>query len=168
MCLLTSDTPVAIWNRPDDENQIRAAALSDIMLPLDPHRFLFPPGSATQETDPRKRVDHLMHAEGTIGMALVEVAYNVADQFIVHHPQHAPWRHWKPSGSGQPKAWEGQAHSAPQYILEYDVFSPHQNSIGAGPSRTHHPAHQPHEADRETPSKDAPRTRACLKDRVSP
>ncbi|MFF3312820.1 DUF4238 domain-containing protein [Streptomyces sp. NPDC002952] len=127
MCLLTSDTPVVIWNRPDDENQVRAAALSDIMLPLDPHRFLFLPGPATQEADPRKRVDHLMHAEGTIGMALVEVAYDVADQFIVHHPQHDPWRHWKPSGPGQPKPWEGQTHCAPQYILEYDVFPPHQN-----------------------------------------
>lgn len=28
---------------------------------------------------------------------------------------------------GQPKPWEGQTHSAPQYILEYDVFPPHQN-----------------------------------------
>ncbi|WSI28602.1 DUF4238 domain-containing protein [Streptomyces sp. NBC_01343] len=64
VCLLTSGTPVAIWNRPDDEDQLRAAALSDIMLPLDPHRFLLLPGPATRGTDPRKRVDHLMHAKG--------------------------------------------------------------------------------------------------------
>ncbi|MFD8963395.1 DUF4238 domain-containing protein [Streptomyces sp. NPDC059568] len=127
MCLLTSDTPVVIWNRPDDENQVRAAALSDIMLPLDPHRFLFLPGPAPQESDPRKRVDHLMHAEGAVGMALVEVIYDVADQFVVHHPQHDPWKHWKPTGPGQPKPWEGQTHPAPQYILEYDVFPPHRN-----------------------------------------
>ncbi|MFF6835932.1 DUF4238 domain-containing protein [Streptomyces sp. NPDC012438] len=127
MCLLTSDTPVVIWNRPDEENQVRAAALSDIMLPLDPHRFLFLPSPGTQESDPRKRVDHLMHAEGAIGRAFVDVAYDVADQFVIHHPQHDPWKHWKPTGPRQPKAWEGQTHSAPQYIIEYDAFPPHLN-----------------------------------------
>ncbi|MFD4866859.1 DUF4238 domain-containing protein [Streptomyces sp. NPDC058412] len=127
MCLLTSDTPVAIWNRPDDEDQLRAAALSDIMLPLDPHRFLFLPGPATRDSDPRKRVDHLMHAEGAIGFALVEVAFDVADQFVIHHPEHDPWKHWEPNSPGQPKLWDGQTHSAPQYILEYPVFPPSQN-----------------------------------------
>ncbi len=104
MCLLTSDTPIAVWNRPDDEDQLRAVTLSDVTLPLDPHRFLFLPGPATRAADPRKWVDHLMHAEGAIGFALVEVAYDVADQFVIHHPQHDPWKYWKPSSPGQPKS----------------------------------------------------------------
>lgn len=127
MCLLTSDTPIAIWNRPDDEDQLRAATLSDIMLPLDPHRFLFLPGPTTRGADRRKHVDHLMHAKGAIGFALVEVAYDVADQFVIHHPEHDPWKHWKLNSPGQPKPWDGQTHSAPQYILEYGVFPPGQN-----------------------------------------
>ncbi|MFD3720072.1 hypothetical protein [Streptomyces sp. NPDC058674] len=74
-----------------------------------------------------QRVDHLMHAEGAIGFALVEVAYDVADQFVIHHPEHDPWKHWEPNSPGQPKPWDGQTHSAPQYILEYPVFPPSQN-----------------------------------------
>ncbi|MFJ5712884.1 DUF4238 domain-containing protein [Streptomyces sp. NPDC093105] len=127
MCLLTSDTPVAIWNRPDDEDQLSAAAMSDILLPLDPHRFLFLPSPVTRGTDRHKHVDHLMHAEGAIGFALVEVAYDVADQFVIHHPQHDPWKHWKPNSPSQPKPWEGQTHSAPQYILKYAAFPPSLN-----------------------------------------
>ncbi len=107
MCLLTSDTPVAIWNRPDDEDQLRAAALSDIMLPLDPHRFLFLLSPAARGTDRRKQVDHLLHVEGAVGFALVEVAYDVADQFVIHHPEHIPWKHWMPSRPGQLKSWDG-------------------------------------------------------------
>ncbi|MER6976786.1 hypothetical protein [Streptomyces carpinensis] len=68
-----------------------------------------------------------MHAKGAVGMALLQVAYDVADQFVVHHPQHDPWVHWSPSGPGQPKPWEGQTHDAPQYIIEYPVFPPHLN-----------------------------------------
>lgn len=125
-CLLTSDTPVVIWNRPDDDDQVRAAAQSSVMLPLDPHRFLYLPSPAEQD-DPRKGVDHLMHAKGGIGMALLQVAYDVADEFVVHHPRHDPWQYWQPTGPGMPKPWEGDTHSAPQYILEYPVLDPTWN-----------------------------------------
>ncbi|UPZ34592.1 hypothetical protein MUK60_42895 (plasmid) [Streptomyces sp. LRE541] len=111
-----------------DEDQLRAAALSGVMLPLDPHRFL--PGPATRAADARKWVDHLMHTKGAIGFALVEVAYDVADQFVIHHPQHDPWKHWKPNRPGQPKPWDGQMHAAPQYVLDYSVFPPGQNIEG--------------------------------------
>ncbi|MGW8748402.1 DUF4238 domain-containing protein [Streptomyces sp. NPDC055794] len=127
MCLLTSDTPVVIWNRPDDADQVRAAASSTIMLPLDAHRFLYLPSPFEQDRDPRKCIDHLMHAKGSIGMVLVQVAYDVADQFVIHHPRHDPWTHWKPNGPGMPKPWAGDTHEAPQYVLEYPVLSPTQN-----------------------------------------
>lgn len=127
MCLLTSDVPVVIWNRPDADDQVLAVAQSDIMLPLDPHRLLFLPSPAEQLTDPRKRTDHLLHIEGAVGMALVEVAYDVADQFVVHHPRHDPWLHWKPHSPRQPRPWAGEDHSAPQYAIQYTVFPPDRN-----------------------------------------
>lgn len=141
MCLLTSDVPVVIWNRPDEENQILAVAQSDVMLPLDPHRLLFLPGAGLQMHDPRKRVDHRLRIEGAVGFALVGIAWDVADQFVVHHPRHDPWKHWKPDGPRQPRPWIGESHSAPQYILEYPVLPPNLNieqrwTVEHPPSRT--------------------------------
>ncbi|MFI6440126.1 DUF4238 domain-containing protein [Streptomyces sp. NPDC050759] len=127
MCLLTSDVPVVVWNRPDADDQVLAVAQSDIMLPLDPHRLLFLPSPAEQLTDPRKRTDHLLHVEGAVGKALVEVAYDVADQFVIHHPRHDPWLHWKPNSPRQPRRWAGEEHSALQYALQYPVFLPNRN-----------------------------------------
>ncbi|MFD5474456.1 DUF4238 domain-containing protein [Streptomyces sp. NPDC127105] len=127
MCLLTSDVPVAVWNRPDEDDQILAVAQSDVMLPLDPHRLLFLPSPTQQRTDLRKRVDHLLHIKGAVGMALVGIAWDVAEQFVVHHPQHDPWKHWKPAGPRQPRPWAGESHPAPQYALEYPVFPQDRN-----------------------------------------
>ncbi|MFH9969478.1 DUF4238 domain-containing protein [Streptomyces mirabilis] len=127
MCLLTSDVPVAIWNRPDEEDQLLALAHSDVMLPLDPHRLLFLPNPRQRMHDPSKRTDHLLHVSGALGMALVDVAFDVADEFVVYHPQHDPWEHWSPSGPRQPKPWAGEPHSAPEYLMEYPVFQAHLN-----------------------------------------
>lgn len=127
MCLLTSDVPVVIWNRPDADDQVLAVAQSDIMLPLDPHRLLFLPSPSAQLDDPYKRRDHLLHVTGAVGMALVEIAYDVADQFVVHHPRHDPWLHWKPDGPRHPRPWAGEDHSSPQYALQYSVFPSDRN-----------------------------------------
>ncbi|WP_328514061.1 DUF4238 domain-containing protein [Streptomyces mirabilis] len=127
MCLLTSDVPVVIWNRPDEEDQLLALAHSDVMLPLDPHRLLFLPSPRQRMRDPHKRADHLLHVSGAIGMALVDVAFDVADEFVVYHPHHDPWEHWSPSGPRQPKPWVGETHSAPEYLMEYPVFPAHLN-----------------------------------------
>lgn len=125
MCLLTSDVPVVVFNAPDAEDQLTAAALRDIVLPLDPHRLLFLPGAGMQTRDPGKRVDHRLVIPGGVGMGLVQVAYDVADTFVAHHPRHDPWRHWKPSGPRHPSPWNGETHSAPMHAMEYDLLAPH-------------------------------------------
>ncbi|MFJ9627407.1 DUF4238 domain-containing protein [Streptomyces sp. NPDC101175] len=125
MCLLTSDVPVALCNAPDADDQLAAAAHADILLPLDPHRLLFLPGTGMRATDPRKRTDHRALVPGGLGIALVQVVYDVADAFVAHHPRHDPWRHWRPSGPRHPAPWNGESQSAPAYTFEYDVLAPH-------------------------------------------
>ncbi|MEV5704774.1 DUF4238 domain-containing protein [Actinoallomurus sp. NPDC052274] len=124
MCLLTSDVPVVLFNAQDADDQLAAAAFCDIVLPLDPHRLLLLPGIATQALDSRKRTDHRMVIQGAVGMALVQVVYDAADTFVVHHPLHDPWRYWKPSGPRLPSPWDGQNHPAPTYAIEYDILPP--------------------------------------------
>lgn len=111
MCLLTSDVPVVLFNLPDADDQLAAAALRDILLPLDPHRLLFLPGADMLARDRRKRTDHRLVIPGGVGTALVQVAYDVADAFVAHHPRHDPWRYWQPSGPRHrhPSPWEGTA-----------------------------------------------------------
>ncbi|SEB60947.1 DUF4238 domain-containing protein [Streptomyces melanosporofaciens] len=125
MCLLTSDVPVALFNHHDAEDQLTAAALCDILVPLDPHRLLFMPSPRMQADDPYKRADHRMKIPGAVGMALVQVAYDVADALVIHHPRHDPWVHWAPSGPRQPAPWNGKNHDAPKYVLEYGTLAPH-------------------------------------------
>ncbi|MFB8235587.1 DUF4238 domain-containing protein [Kitasatospora purpeofusca] len=125
ICLLTSDVPVVLLNGHDARNQLAAAAICDILLPLDPHRLLFLPGAAMQQHDPGKRSDHRMKIEGGVGMALVQTVYDVADAFVLHHPKHDPWHHWKPSGPRQPAPWTGDDHPGPMYVMEYGLLAPH-------------------------------------------
>lgn len=125
MCLLTSDVPVVMFNHHDAEDQLAAAAVCDIMLPLDPHRLLFLPNPGMQAADPHKRTDHRMKIPGAMGMAFVDIAYDAADAFVIHHPGHDPWRHWRPDGPRLPAPWDGQDHEAPTYALEYGTLPSH-------------------------------------------
>lgn len=95
------------------------------LLPLDPHRLLFLPGAAMQAQDPRKRTDHRLVIPGGVGMALVQVVYDVADSLVAYHPRHDPWRIWKPSGPRYPSPWNGDTHSAPTYSVDYDLLASH-------------------------------------------
>ncbi|NEC91132.1 hypothetical protein [Streptomyces sp. SID12501] len=118
MCLLSSDVPVVLSNAPDADDQLAAAAPADILLPLDPHRLLFLPGTGMRARDPRKRTDHRSLIPGRVGMTLVQVAYDVADAFVAHHPRHDPGQHWRPSGSRHPAPWNRDSQSAPTYTFE--------------------------------------------------
>jgi hypothetical protein len=82
------------------------------------------PNRALQTGDPSKGVDHRMKIDGAVGIGLVQVAYDVADAMVLHHPRHDPWRHWQPSGPRQPTPWDGKDHSAPMYALEYAALAP--------------------------------------------
>ncbi|MFF9378863.1 DUF4238 domain-containing protein [Streptomyces griseoluteus] len=135
MCLLTSDVPVVMFNHHDAVDQLAAAAVSDIMLPLDPHRLLFLPNPSMQAADPRKRTDHRMKIPGSLGMLFVGIAYDAADAFVIHHPAHDPWRHWKPDGPRLPSPWDGQDHAAPTYLLERRWLAEHPPPHVAPPRR---------------------------------
>ncbi|MFE2349414.1 hypothetical protein [Kitasatospora cineracea] len=60
-----------------------------------------------------------------VGMALVQIVYDVADAFVLHHLRHDPWCHWKPDGPRQPAGWDGDDHPAPVYAMDYEVMGPH-------------------------------------------
>jgi hypothetical protein len=124
-CMLTSDVPVVLLNGHDAKDQLAAAAICDIMLPLDPHRILFLPSPHMQLRDPGKRIDHRMKIDGGVGTLFVQAAYDVADTVVLHHPRHDPWRHWQPDGPRQPAVWNGEEHPGPEYILEYPTLPSH-------------------------------------------
>jgi hypothetical protein len=63
-CLLTSDCPVLILNGQDQDDQTLAAAVWDVLIPLDSHRLLLLPGYEACAADPAKRTDHLIKFEG--------------------------------------------------------------------------------------------------------
>lgn len=63
-------------------------------------------------------------------MALVQVAHDVADAYVVHHPHHDPWRHhWTPPGLRQPATRSGKSHEAPMYTLEYGTLKPTTGAV---------------------------------------
>lgn len=122
-CLLTSDVPVVLLNQQDANEQVLAAAVCDILLALDPHRFLFLPGAGHLE-DRRKQVEHRLKFDGVMGLALSEIIRDAADRHLLHHPVHAP-----PAvrgGDARPRLarrWEGEDPTrSPQYSLSYNVL----------------------------------------------
>jgi hypothetical protein len=121
MCLLTSDVPVVLLNAPDAEDQLTAAAVSDILLPLDPHRLLFLPGTGMPARDPRKRTDHRLVIPGRVGIALVQVTYDVADAFVTHHPGTIPGVTGSHRALGTPLP--GTATAAPHRCTAWNTTS---------------------------------------------
>jgi hypothetical protein len=126
-CLLTGDVPVGILNGHDEPHQTMSASLLDIVLPLDPHRFLFMPEVATQEQDPRKRIDHRMKLDGGLGTALSHVLHDAADAFVLHHPRHPPPVDRLRDGPRLPNPWAGDSHTAPEYFISYNVLAADAN-----------------------------------------
>ncbi|MEV7678084.1 DUF4238 domain-containing protein [Streptomyces sp. NPDC088341] len=102
MCLLTSDVPVVLCNVPDADDQLAAAAHADILLPLDPHRLLFLPGTGMRARDPRKRTDHRSLIPGGVGMALVQVAYDWPTPSSPTTPGTTPGTTGNPPGHATP------------------------------------------------------------------
>lgn len=121
-CLWTSDVPVVILNGHDDANQLRAAAFCDLILPLDPHRFLILPGSAPRGQDPEKRVDHLTKFDGSLGIWINSVIFDAADTHVYCHAEHDPLPLLGPHVTSPRLAtpWKGDGpRSSPSYIVEY-------------------------------------------------
>jgi hypothetical protein len=82
--------PVLIINGQDDQNQLLATSYWDVILPLDPHRFLLLPGWRAREEDPQKRVDHLLKLDGGLGQIICQMIFDAADSQVFWHEKHDP------------------------------------------------------------------------------
>jgi hypothetical protein len=113
-------------NGQDDADQVLAAAYWDILVPLDPHRFLILPTVGSQD-DPRTRVDHRLKLDSGMGIFITDLIVSVADTHVFHHPHHQPpgWDHKAMRGGHLPRPWEGDSSEPPSMILQY-------GALGAG------------------------------------
>jgi hypothetical protein len=126
VCLPTSDVPVVILNDHDADDQLMAATYWDVVLPLDPHRFLLLPGIGSQD-DPRTRDDHLLKMDGGTGLFLAQVILDAADTHLFHHPQHPPLAVSKGPSDGPrlPTPWAVDGPTeGPGYALDYAPLPP--------------------------------------------
>jgi hypothetical protein len=89
LCLYTSDVPVQIINGQDDNDQLKAAGYWDIYLPLDPHRFLYLPGSMHRKQRHLMR-DHCINLPGGLAMPLNDLMIENAHRHVFFHPEHDP------------------------------------------------------------------------------
>jgi hypothetical protein len=124
-CLPTSDAPVVLMNGQDAERQLLSAAFWDVLLPLDPHRFLLMPGRGSQP-DPATRHDHRLELDGGLGALVIDLIASSADEHVFWHPEHEPprIRETTSPGSRLPRPWVGETHESPQWILQYDAMPP--------------------------------------------
>jgi hypothetical protein len=122
-CLLTSDSPVVVVNGHDERDQLFATAYWDVLLPLDPHRFLILPGLPTRRREAAKRRDHLAKLDGGLGMALSAIMYEAADQYVFCHPGHDPFPRLRLEGPRLPAPWrDAEPASGPEWLLNYGVI----------------------------------------------
>ncbi|WP_143760858.1 DUF4238 domain-containing protein [Actinosynnema mirum] len=124
LCLWTGDVPVVVVNGHDDENQLLATSFWDVVLPLDPHRFLFLPNWSDRRDDPQKRVDHLLKMDQGIGQIISAMVFEAADSHVFCHRDHDPSRHLDLVGPRLPRPWTGETGTGPSWVIEYPVMEP--------------------------------------------
>ena len=123
-CLLTSDVPLVVLNGHDHDDQALSLAFWDVLLPLDPHRLLFLPGSSKGLTDPRKTGDHRFKFDSGFGTVVNQIMFDAADRHLFQHPQHPAMRGVQ-EGARLPTPWDGPDHATgPSYIVEYPALAP--------------------------------------------
>ena len=119
-CLLTSDVPVVIVNDHDADNQRLAAAVWDIVCPLDPHRLLFLPGIGTADSASTRR-DHRTMFDGMLGLAINQLIFDAAERHVFHHPDHPP--PVDPNSLHRlPRPWAGEVYAPAQFAMNYGAL----------------------------------------------
>jgi hypothetical protein len=127
-CLPTSDVPVIVMNGQDDADQLLAADHWDVLLPLDPHRFLLLPTVGSQE-DPGTWQDHRIHLPGMLGVFIASLIVGAADTHVFHHPDHPPpvWDDIAVTGGRLPQPWHDDSdRDAPSAIVQYSALGSDQ------------------------------------------
>jgi len=113
-------------NGQDRDDQLLSVAYWDVLVPLDPHRFLVMPTPGSQP-DPRTLADHRVKFDGGFGMVLLSLLWDAADQHVFWHPDHVPQAlEMDPRmlGPRLPRPWAGDTHEPPQTIMEYGAMPP--------------------------------------------
>jgi hypothetical protein len=124
LCMWTGDVPVVLVNGQDHENQLLATSYWDVILPLDPHRFLLLPGWRMRDDDPRKRVDHLLKLEGGMGQIVSHMIFDAADSQVFCHQDHDPLQHLHLDGPRLPTPWTGNTQDGSSWVIEYPTMNP--------------------------------------------
>jgi len=125
-CLPTSDVPVVLMNGQDDVNQLLSVAYWDVLVPLDPHRFLLMPTPGSQG-DPATLFDHRIKFDGGFGLVVWELVWAAADKHVFWQPDHVPHAlemSPRQRGPRRPRPWAGDTAVLPQMIMQYAPMPP--------------------------------------------
>jgi hypothetical protein len=126
VCQPTSDVPVVLMNGHDDENQVLSVAYWDLLVPLDPHRFLLMTTPGAQE-DPATWADHRLKVDGGMGFFFTDLLWSAAERHVFWHPDHPPQGLQDDAprrGPRLPRPWAGDTHSAPEWVMDYGAMEP--------------------------------------------
>lgn len=114
-CLLSGDVPVLILNGQDHADQQAAVSYWDIYLPLDPHRCLYLPGTASVAADGRLR-DHRLKLHPGHAMGLNSAMLDASVRHVFFHPEHDPTPKAEPALDLET--------NLPRFLMAYDVLAP--------------------------------------------
>jgi hypothetical protein len=115
-CLLSGDVPALVLNGQDHSNQQAAVAYWDVYLPLDPHRCLYLPGTASEASDNRLRSDHRLKLHPGHAMGLNSAMLDASVRHVFCHPEHDPTAQAEPALD--------LASNLPRFLMAYDVLAP--------------------------------------------
>ncbi|MCC6496995.1 MAG: hypothetical protein IT193_12155 [Propionibacteriaceae bacterium] len=119
-CLMTSDNPAILLRGRPDEDPAMAAGLWDIYLPLDPHRFLFIPGTEHVDRPWLIRKDHRLLLDGGMAQGLNSCVFDQANRHVFWHPDHDPVEQQGMKDYRKMRASWKDGHS--DFILVYDAL----------------------------------------------
>jgi hypothetical protein len=113
-CLLSGDVPVLVLNGQDHANQQAAVAYWDVYLPLDPHRCLYLPGTASAVADRSLGRDHRFKLHPGHALGLNSAVLDASVRHVFFHPEHDPTSHAKPALDLE--------SNLPRFLMTYDVL----------------------------------------------
>lgn len=136
-CLLSGDVPALVLNGQDHADQQAAVAYWDVYLPLDPHRCLYLPGTASAVADRYLQRDHRLKLHPGHAMGLNSAILDASVRHVFFHPEHDPTSQTEPALDLE--------SNLPRFLMTYDVLAP-----GMGVQRRWLETHPPKTDDSNT------------------